>query len=240
MAMALIDLQSSTPLDPADSIIMLPHRREQQGGSRYFVVKRRILEALVKTIQNASGKLLSVKLHTEHGDVEMDAADYRHMTRQAKRDVLVRKFAVISLTACFGGAVGTFAHAQWRYIDGSNQLDGQIEAFENDAKEVRDLLSKRRQQAEQITSIRIQKKQATPVTTIWGELTRVIPDTSWVSDVSIKDGQVRISGFSRSAAGLISMLEGSPLFAGPTFGAPVVKAPDVDKERFSIDMELQR
>lgn len=237
--MALLDLQSSTPLDPSNCVILFP-RFPEESGSSYFVARRRLLEPLIKTIEGTSGKLASIKLQTGRGIVEVEPADYRNLMQHARRDARISKLTVAALTAVLIGAVGTFGHAQWRYARAERQLDAEIDALEAEAKEVRALLKQREQQVQQIAGVRKQRQQAVPVVGIWGELTRAMPDTAWVSDLSIKGGKVRVSGFSQSAAGLIATLEASPLFASPTFGAPVVKAPDVDKERFSIDMELQR
>jgi general secretion pathway protein L len=238
--MAAIDVQSATPLDPADVIILFARNAQHLSGHRFFVVKRKMLEPLVKAIEGIPAELFSLALQTEHGLLEMEPDGYRQLTTHAKRSVIMRKAAVAVLAACLAGVVATFAHAEWRYAHIAQQLDAAIENLDVDVKEVRALSERRKDRIRQITSVRAQKQQAVPMVQIWEELSRVIPDNAWVSDLSINGGKVRVTGFSQSAAGLIAALDASPLFRSPTFSAPVVKAPDMYRERFTIDMELQR
>lgn len=238
--MAAIDIQSATPLDPADVIILFASNVQELPGQRYFVVKRQVLEPLIKAVEGVPANVASIALQTEHGLLEMEPDSYRHLMSRAKRNAFMRKAAIAALATCLVGTAATFAHAQWRYARGAQQLDTAIESLDADVKEVRALSERRKEQIQQIASVREQKQQAVPVIKIWEELSRVIPDDAWASDLSINGGKIRVTGFSQSAAGLIAALDASPLFRGPTFSAPVVKSPEMDRERFTIDMELQR
>jgi len=69
-------------------------------------------------------------------------------------------------------------------------------------------------------------------------VTRLLPDSVWLDQVSIRDEKVELKGYSANAAALIGTIERSPLFAEARFRAPVVGARDGRSERFHILADL--
>ncbi len=72
------------------------------------------------------------------------------------------------------------------------------------------------------------------------ELTRLIPDDSWLSECNYKaeEKKIRISGFAVSAAKLIPILEESQLFDNVKFSTVITTDKRSEKERFRIEMNL--
>jgi general secretion pathway protein L len=72
------------------------------------------------------------------------------------------------------------------------------------------------------------------------ELTRLIPDDSWLNELSYKadEKKIRISGLTVSAAKLIPILEESPLFDAVKFSTVITTDRRSEKERFRIEMNL--
>ncbi len=98
-------------------------------------------------------------------------------------------------------------------------------------------------EASQMASARIeamarQLRNRLPVARIVEELTVVIPDDAWLSDLRIEDERVEFTGFAKSAAALVPILEGSPLFEEVSLTSPVVLDNNEDKERFSMRLRL--
>jgi general secretion pathway protein L len=77
-----------------------------------------------------------------------------------------------------------------------------------------------------------------PIARILEELTAILPDSAWVSDLRIEGDAVEFTGFAKSAAALIPLLEASPLFAEAALTSPVVLDNNEDKERFSARLRL--
>jgi Tfp pilus assembly protein PilN len=73
------------------------------------------------------------------------------------------------------------------------------------------------------------------------ELTRIIPDDSWLTDFeySTEDKKITLTGYSTSASQLIQLLEESPLFMNVKFTSPITKGTNV-KENFKIEMTLEQ
>lgn len=83
------------------------------------------------------------------------------------------------------------------------------------------------------------KKQATPLTLeIIDELTRLLPDDTWINRLDIKGQEVQIQGESASAAALIPLIESSDLLDNPRFRSPVTRLTHTNTERFHLSAEL--
>jgi len=83
---------------------------------------------------------------------------------------------------------------------------------------------------------------------ILAELTRVIPDDSWISNLNFKGiklkdkkkpgGELIINGFAASSSSLISLLEDSPFFEKVEFVGPIKKTKK--KEQFKLSAKIVR
>ena len=74
---------------------------------------------------------------------------------------------------------------------------------------------------------------------IWDELSRVLPDDTFLTALRMNQGQVSISGYSSQAAHLVRILDQSPMFSGATLIAAIVPDADEGKDRFSIQFRLR-
>jgi general secretion pathway protein L len=70
------------------------------------------------------------------------------------------------------------------------------------------------------------------------ELTRLFPDHTWVSRLSLTGATVGVAGESNKASDLIERLDESPLFQNVRFDSPVTRNPRSNRDRYEIQMEL--
>jgi general secretion pathway protein L len=68
--------------------------------------------------------------------------------------------------------------------------------------------------------------------------TNALPDDTYLTALAVHDGRVTMSGFSDSAASLISLLAKSPSFREPAFDSPVTADEDSSQEKFTISTTL--
>ena len=105
-----------------------------------------------------------------------------------------------------------------------------------------EVIQRLREEVEQLgagTRFLVEKKQATPLTLeIIDELTRLLPDDTWINRLDIKGQEVEIQGQSASAASLIPLIESSDRLRNPRFRSPVTQLPGSDNERFHLSAEL--
>lgn len=68
--------------------------------------------------------------------------------------------------------------------------------------------------------------------------TQMLPDNSFLTDLSLRQGQLIISGQSPEATGLIQVLSRTPLFRNPAFVAPVTRVTGQNASVFSIRVDV--
>jgi general secretion pathway protein L len=71
------------------------------------------------------------------------------------------------------------------------------------------------------------------------ELTAVMPDSAWVSDLRIDGDVIEFTGFAASAAAIVPLLDASPLLTEADLTSPVVLDAEQNKERFSLRLRLE-
>lgn len=69
-------------------------------------------------------------------------------------------------------------------------------------------------------------------------LTQTLPDGTWLSDLSLRGGDLTIDGRSDNAARLIGLLAAVPALHGPSFTAPVTRSADNRTDQFSLHAKL--
>lgn len=91
-----------------------------------------------------------------------------------------------------------------------------------------------------------QQRQAASPLIVLEALSRILPDTVWLSDLTIDGGSVTVNGFANDAPNVLSLIEGSPYFAGAEFRAPSTREriplPDGSERevsRFSVAARIE-
>ena len=118
-------------------------------------------------------------------------------------------------------------------------LQGELAAVRREAQDVaalRDTVD----QAIELAALPVQRWQRTPLSALLAELTRLVPDTGWVTQIEIDPGTVQLTGYAASANALIPVLEQSPLFANAAFRSPVTQDAVHGVEQFHLSAELRR
>ncbi|KEA62106.1 General secretion pathway protein L [Marinobacterium lacunae] len=70
------------------------------------------------------------------------------------------------------------------------------------------------------------------------EMTRLLPDHTWLNRLELDGNEMRIQGESTSASELIALIEQSPNFSQAAFSAPVTINSRTRKERFSLTLNV--
>ena len=70
------------------------------------------------------------------------------------------------------------------------------------------------------------------------ELTRLVPDHTWVLKFGLRDGRLTLSGYSAKPSSLIGLLEASKLLAEVRFSSPVTMDQKIGLERFNLTARI--
>jgi len=131
-----------------------------------------------------------------------------------------------------------FAFPVWQINRTEAALDEKITVIQRDAS----ALSEKRATLEARLGGQgylLQRKSEMPgKLEVVAELTRLFPDHTWVSRLSIAGATVGVSGESDNASELIELLDASPLFHNVRFDSPVTRNSLSNRDRYEIRMEL--
>src|SRR5262249_26816116 len=71
-------------------------------------------------------------------------------------------------------------------------------------------------------------------------LTKLLPDSVWLTDLRLENGVLDITGLAKSGAALLPLFEHSPLFADAAMASGVNFDPQENKERFSLRVRVRQ
>jgi general secretion pathway protein L len=239
IAMASLDLQSATPFSLSDFFLVLPAYGEQIQDSSYYTVRKSVLGPVVAGLEAAGYAVSSVAVVDAGRPLPADKPSFDEIVGRAGGAGLARRSLTIGMVTAAAGLIAVVGAAHWRYASASAEIDTKIAAADAQVRNLRKLLTDRDAKIAQIGAVRDEKKGTVPFVSIIEEMSRTIPDSTWLTEVSVTGDMVRFAGFAQSAAALIPMLESSPLFSAPTFMEPVVRVVNQDGERFSIAMQVE-
>lgn len=84
-----------------------------------------------------------------------------------------------------------------------------------------------------------QQRDERPLTVeVIGELTRRLPDGTYLEKLSIEGDRLMLIGLSSEASGLVAKLEGAPLWRSPALAGTVQPDPGSKRDRFTLVAEL--
>jgi len=86
----------------------------------------------------------------------------------------------------------------------------------------------------------LEKRQSTPtVIQALEELTRVLPDDTWVQTLDIKGKELQIQGETASSVRLIGLFEHSSMFREAGFRSPLTKGQSSGTERYQLALQIK-
>jgi len=100
-------------------------------------------------------------------------------------------------------------------------------------------LSQRIAEANDAVTLVQRRWQEVPPLRLLNELTGLVPESSWVAQLIMRNRTVEIIGYSPRATDLIPRIESSALFEKPQFRAPITLSPDGKGERFDLTFEVR-
>jgi general secretion pathway protein L len=155
-----------------------------------------------------------------------------------------RRPTTILMRAAVAGAALAALAALYQPIYGAHRTADRLQHQMQGAKELALQGRKLKDEVAKLTEAEeflVGGKRETPSTTeILFELTRVLPDDTWVNDLHIGAGEIRVGGFSKSASTVIKLLEQSGAFASPQFRAAVTQDQASGKEKFEITAKIAK
>lgn len=203
---------------------------------RYLVVPKSVLARHLDRLGIARAALSAVEGAVADGAPPVAIA----LDRPGNPSVpLARWLAVALVVVSAAAALAGFGALAWRQHERLGELEAQVAAVAKPARQSAERIRAVYGLAEEITRF-TEQRQAPGIVQVWEELARVIPETTYLTEIEIRDRTVQIAGFSDAAPELIRLIETSPILSGAALAGPVVFDRAKGKEQFTLRATLRR
>jgi general secretion pathway protein L len=235
-AAAHFDMQSMTPFRLADFYALNVKQTNHMPGAFYAVVKRPEFGALLHALDAENLKINTVSFEDRPQKFMLTQSALNGLRG---KESSLRSRSTAAIIAFFAFII-PLSFANYSYRDNAvvNQIERSIEPLISEAKELRLELDKRAALNLEMQALRESIEDRKPAIAIWEELAQVLPDSSFLTDLTIAQDKVSIAGYTRSASAIIVALEASNIFDEVAFTSPVVKVPGREDDRFSIELKI--
>jgi general secretion pathway protein L len=152
----------------------------------------------------------------------------RHMTLQRTLAAMVLLLAGLA-----------FAGALRRYDSALAEIRAQTAEVRAQAAAVRGAQERADAAVADLARLQRLKLAQAPTVEVMEALTRLLPDSVWLTDLRIEGDTLDIAGLAKSGAALPSLFVGSALFADAALTAPLTLDAREDRERFSLRVRLK-
>ncbi len=89
------------------------------------------------------------------------------------------------------------------------------------------------------SQILIERKRGTvPVVVMLDEMSRLLPDDTWLTELVIAGNELRVAGYASSATSLLGLLDQAENFSNAALRSPVTQDTRLNRERFSIAVQI--
>jgi Tfp pilus assembly protein PilN len=237
-----LDFQRSNPKGLEDVYLGFDLPLDMGGGASEtvagttLVCKRQHVDPHLAEMKALGFDASSIRAFDESGalsEIEITEGLDRHcrLSRTAK---LIRLLAVLLVTLL----IATMGVRVWGLQQLIGAADAETAALMERLKANRTQTQQSNQAIDAIRSLRAKRAETMTVAETWEELTALLPDSAWITELRIVDGDASIDGFASSASDLIGILSKSQRLTDPEFSAPVLKVSERNVERFQIRMKL--
>jgi general secretion pathway protein L len=150
---------------------------------------------------------------------------------RADRARQANRWLALIAVAALGAAMALVLNNRTRTLDAYQQ---RVDAAKAQAREVRMLRNSLRSSAEAANFLARRRAQMPTTLELLDDLTRRVPDSTFLEKISVNDGNMVLIGQSQQASALVGLLQGSPLIRTPTLTGSVQTDPRTGKERFTL------
>jgi len=143
---------------------------------------------------------------------------------------VIARYAIATLLVLTVGVLGWATYVRW-------SLEADIALLDQAIADRRAIL-KRASDARTRAgggSLEAKKQQSVIAVATLEALSSVLPDDTYLTDLTLDAGRLRMTGLSARATELVPLLEGSGNFRNASFYAPMTRMPGQSTDRFSIE-----
>jgi general secretion pathway protein L len=199
-----------------------------------ITVPRAAVDSVLKEVRNWGLQPSSVDIAAGSGGAGLGINLLRGLDTVAEKNYLITVLFVLLLVLSF--TILFIPVRQLASLDKS--LEAQLAKEQETAKQTLAMRSDLVQEVKSAQFLDIRKKETLKSLVVLNELTRVLPDNTWLMTFQQNNSEIKISGYSTSAARLISVLDDTSLFKDPSFTSSIVQDKRQQLERFELKFKV--
>lgn len=119
-------------------------------------------------------------------------------------------------------------------MNAAARLERQVDAARQEALAADEVRKELEQRAAEERLLIAKRRERPSVIQVLDELTRLLPDSTWLNRLELSNGRVRLRGESADASGLATLIEHSALLRDASFDATVTRDARTEQERFVL------
>jgi general secretion pathway protein L len=131
-------------------------------------------------------------------------------------------------------AYGTYVY---RLSELRDQVQQDVDLATKASAAARDLINQHAQTEGALALLLHRQREMDPLMLL-NELTKLVPETMWVSQLSVRGRNVEIIGYSPRVSDLISRIENHDIFYDAKFRSPITMSTDGKGERFDVSFDV--
>ena len=234
-------IDRQTPFSPDNVYFDYRVRGRDDNAKRLsidlVVAPRPVVERAVKTARGLGFELSAVGVGGINGS---DPFELNLLPRAmaSRRRNLRPVVAVAVIIALLVGAWTVAQAALESKVAVADALNERVDLARQRATKIQTLMDERDALIVQNQFLSQRKTEAPKPVLFIEELTRVLPDHTWLFHMQQDGTRLRLSGYTSDASSLIGLIGALPAFTDPKFGSPVTHDPRREKDRFNIVVEL--
>jgi general secretion pathway protein L len=237
------DLERATPFKLKD--VHTAHVVEGGTGAggklriTQFIAKRETVDPLVADVEAAGLEVAFVDCWQDQPASGRGVDFLRQSAPHAAAGRLVTPLRALGALALLL-AVAAVAIAVLRHEAALADVQERTARMRVQAAAVHGMLERSNAAVAGLARLQKMKLEQTPVMEALEEMSRLLPDSVWLTDLRLEGDTLDISGLAKSGAALLSLFERSPIFADAALTAPLTFDQREDKERFSLRIRVKQ
>ncbi|MEQ1717731.1 MAG: PilN domain-containing protein, partial [Hyphomicrobium sp.] len=205
---------------------------------RQFIVNRPLIDEPRRTLEAQGFKVAFADCWDESGDKAIKlnflAPQGREVPAPLRPSSVYRFLGVLSLMLAGSAAYFTMQRGETALA----ALDVQIAEAKSRAQSIRQTIDQASAAATEAAALQRLHTRAIAPMTVLHELTRLLPDDAYLTELRISGATVAMSGLAAKAVALLPVIDKSDVFEAVQITAPVLFEAALNKEQFRIEAHV--
>ena len=244
-SVAALDLERATPFRAADVMTaVVPDTKAAAPAGRIairqLVLKRDTVRPVIAALE-ARGRVVTFIDSWADDGVNPLGVDFLAAPGTAVKAGMSRIMRIDRVLAAASavGALAAMTIVAVKYDNALAVLELESAAARRGAAAVGQQISRAEAALADIERLAGVRGRRPPVVAVIEEVTRLLPDGAYLTELTLEGDQLDLTGFAKSAAPLLEIFERAPLFMDARFSAPSRLDTREDRERFAMRVRLR-